>query len=282
MAAPAVPNPPGPTPPPSLAVAVPYLARAVGRLETLLVLGLGVTLLTLVLDMARALGHAPAAVQAYGVTWTVPITSVVADAATAAIILLVLVGAYYALSGLIAWRRGVGSLRRAQREAQGDRAVHLAASVREDRRTLVTFLAAVLGAVLVGIAIGISDLALYAGGYSAIPAAAASLVVGLVAGALFVLVYYHGTRHLLEALAAVDPRLVSDSLRTGQELILVGAALGCLGSISAVLWPAEVVSVAGLALVLLGVLRIKSTYDAIAGPSLGGPGGSSAASVARA
>ena len=244
-----------------------YLRKAVGRLETLFAIAIAVTVLTLVLDVVGYLGWlstSSTSLTMYGVDLSFSPGTAVSVAFGLTIAVLALVALVNAIIGLAAWRRGVWNLRRATHELAGAPERHLESSLRAERQTVLSAVGLLVVAIVVGVVLGITDAGLYLTGRAMLSSVVTGLVEGVAIGAMMLLVYLYGTRHLTEALSAGAPYTVGSQLFRGRDLVLAGAIVGVVGSFSSIFWPMEVLSVAGMAMVLAGIGRYRLAFEVAA------------------
>ena len=249
-----------------LDLAVRSVRRALGRLETLLVIALALSILGLLLAAAQAWGATAGAeveVTVAGATWSFGYGTALAVGVGLAIAAFVLVGLVNLVVGLVAWRRGVWSLRRAPSELSGASSAQAEFALRDAQRTIWAAVGLLLAAIAVGTLFGILDTAQYILHGTFLDPALASLGVGVATGVMGVVVYFYGTRHLMGTVAPLAGGEVATRMARHQNVVLAGAILGWVASVSSLYWPLQAISVVGLAVILAGIHGFRTSYDAV-------------------
>ena len=249
--------------------AIRLFRRALDSLELLFLVGMGLTSLTILLQLLAQLGSSTAAPAAgpFGLYWFPAIgvgLTVVASVGTA---LLVVVGIVVGVRGWVRWRWAVRELSEAATEMGPSHAVSVGQAVDDVHRTYWSLGAYVLVWILMATVVGSTDAALALAGLATIPAAAASVAIGLPGAVVLLAVYYFGSRHLVSAVEELTDEDGRVRLAQGRSLLLAGAGVGWITVFSAVYWPLAFIGLASLALLLAGVWEYERTYDGVLFPS---------------
>jgi hypothetical protein len=251
--------------------AIRLFRRALDSLELLFLVGMGLTSLTILLQLLAQLGRTGGTPTAgpFGVYWFPAVgvgLTVVASVGTA---LLVIFGIVVGIRGWVRWRWAVRELAEAATEMGPSHAVSVGRAVDDVHRTYGSLGAYVLVWILMAAVVGSTDAALALAGLATIPAAAASVAIGLPGAVVLLAVYYFGSRHLVSAVEELTDEEGRVRLARARSLLLAGAAVGWITVFSAVYWPLAFVGLASLGLLLAGVWEYERTYDGVLFPSTG-------------
>lgn len=239
--------------------------KALSRFETLLALALGVSVLALVETYLTNMDLIPT---------TLPsLTTPVSEWATRAwafgvqagvglaIAVLVIAAIVVAISGLIAWRRGVLAMAASSAE-YGPSQVEAAGRARADHATtLWLFLAWVLVGVVVVAIVASVNYGLDRSGRSLIPDWVGSVANGLATSSVLVAIYYYGGRHLSGLLFAISAPSGRRELARGRNWLVGGALVGVVAALSPLSFWFGVAAVASLALLLTGAHSLHRGYE---------------------
>ncbi len=240
------------------------IRKALEGFQTLISLAVSVSALVLVRDVLLRTGVLPANLPAASAPWSEwqsQAFRIGLDVALGlAIAVLVIIGIVVAVRGLIAWRRGVLAMAEGASEF-GTPQVDAAQRARADHsRTLWLFLGYLFAAIGAAIAFAVLNAALDAVNSPLVPEWVSSTVSGIATGAVLVLIYYFGGRHLdllLHGLATPGEQAI---LLRGRRLLLVGAVVGLGAAFAPLLWELEAAAVASLVLILLGAHDLQRAY----------------------
>ena len=242
------------------------LGSALSKFEFLVIVGLVAVFSGFLLNLADALGLPPGETGPGPVIWGVRVPSeigtVFAVILALSLAVLVLIGIYYLFTGFLEWRRGIWRLRVvAGSGAATEEAREARLSLDDAHRLVLCFVALIAVAIVVGIALGIVDGALFLAGAPMLTSAVFSIAEGVATGSVVILAYHYGTRHLIRALHTRLPAQLEGAALAARNWILAGALVGWVGSFSSLYWPLGVAGVLGAALVLLGVHRLSGMFD---------------------
>lgn len=241
------------------------MRRALGRLSTLISLGLAVSVLVFAesfLSWAGTFGTIDRiGAGPFSVDWVTGVEIAVAVALAVAIAVLIVLMIVNAIVGLIAWRRGVRSVVEGAPEL-GTAHVLAVARAREDgSTTLWLFLLFVLAAIVVSATFAGLNQALGFSHVATLPAVVGSVLTGLASSGVLVGIYYYGGRHVTGLLRAVASPTELSRFATGRSRMFWGAVVGLGAAFSSWFWPLGVFAIASLAVILPGVLEIRGAYD---------------------
>ncbi len=240
------------------------LRSALGRLRAVTWMALVTSVLVLVesyLVEIGTFGKIPQPGGSFSVDWITGVQIGVGIALGVTIAILVVVMIVFGVLGLIAWRRGVLGMTSAAPEMGPAHAAACLQARRDHSVTLWLFLVFVLAAIVVSATFaGVNGILswLGAGGFEGAVGSAAS---GLATGAVLVLIYYYGTRHLSELLGAIATPNERALLEGGSSLMVAGAIVGLGAAFSSFFWAFNVFSVLSLAVILPGVGNLCRAYD---------------------
>jgi hypothetical protein len=239
--------------------------RAVSRLVGLAAIALTVTALILLLEALHWAGVVswtpPPPPQSVTDWWSFGLSISVLVAVGLTIVVLVVFAVVYAVTGALSWRRGTLAMVRSAEE-YGPAQVEGARRAREDHSlalwSVVIWVAAGMAAAL--LAAGVNAV-LDVAGRALLSSAATSVATNLAGSIALVGVYYFGSRSLVGLLYGLSAEEGRQRLVRGRRLLLVGALVGIGGAFTPLSWALGAVTVASLALVLLGAYDILQAYD---------------------
>ncbi len=250
---------------PSGSVAGAAIVRsALGRLRTLVSLALAVSVLVLVegyLSSLGVFGKVPGVGGPFNLDWITAVQIGVGIAVGVSIGVLVVIALVFAILGLLAWRRGVLAMVSAGAEMGPAQESSCQTARRDHRTTLWLFLVLVLAAIVVSVAFAGVNGAMSWLGIGAVPGVVGSVATSLATGAVLVLIYYYGARHLSELLLAVASPTERSLLGRGSSWMVVGAIVGLGAAFSPVSWAFNGFVVISLAMILPGVGNLCRAYD---------------------
>ncbi len=256
--------PGGFVPPGSSATGARTLRTALGRLERLVSIAIAVAVLAIVeayLTWTGVFGKLPQPGAALNLSWSDGLLVGLAVAAAVAIAVLVIIAIVTAVLGLISWRRGVLAMVAASAEL-GPAQVESCSKARRDHSlTLWMFLVFVLVAIVVAATFAGVNSSLAVVGLATMPGTVSSIATALATGAVLVAVYYYGTRHLVELLAATATEAERTLLNRGRNRMIAGALVGLGAAFSSLSWGFDVLGVVSLAVILPGVRDLARAYD---------------------
>ncbi len=261
--APAPPIPPPPETSGTVWGAV-TLRYALYRLRILLEVVLVISILALSLDAlgwARVFpSEAPVGARPFVDWWTYGAGIGVQVAIGLAIAILVIVGIIYAVTGAIAWRRGVLTMDHASYEF-GPAQVEAAHRAREDHSvTLWLFVVYVGVAIAASVALFALNATLAGFDQRSVPVVVGSTVPGVAAASVLVAIYFYGTRHLVGFLHAIATPEVRTLLVRGRDLMIAGAIVGIGAGLGPIAWPFDALATASLAILLFGANDLLAAY----------------------
>ncbi len=254
--------------------------QALGRLRTLISLGLAISVLAFVEGYLSWGGFYTALERigrnALSLTWWDGVQIALVVALAVAIVVLAIVAFVTAIRGLLVWRRGVLKMVQSAPELGAAHVASCRQAREEHSLTLWLFLVYVF--VAVAVSAGIAGTAATAG--TSIPSWLTSLASGLATGGVLVAIYYYGASHLSSLLGAVATPSEASLLRRGTTRMVAGALVGVLAALSAYSWWFGVIGIVSLAIILVGVGDLVVAYDswlsARRGPPAPFPGGRAA------
>ncbi len=264
-------NPPTPVPlrPPEPASGTVWgavsLRRALSRLRGLAAIALSISVLVLLLDAFNSTGILswvpPTDLTSVTDWWTFGVGIGILVAIGIAIVVLFCVGIVYAITGAIAWRRGVLAMHAAAFE-YGPEHVTAAQKAREDH-SLTLWMIVVYVAVGIAVSLVVSGLtvALDNANVGPIPGVATSVASSLAGAVALLFVYNFGSRHLVGLLFGLSTAEGQRRLARGRDLLLAGAIVGLGGAFTPVSWAFEAVVVASLAIILVGANDLLEAYN---------------------
>lgn len=252
----------GATRPFGTVLAVAGLRDAISRFQTLVVLGIVFGALSLASNAWSAVWNltAPGPYPlALGTMEGLSLLATILIGISFAII--VLIGLVVAITGFVAWRRSSRDLVSSGAEFGEPHRLEAVAAWEDSRRALLWVFGAIGVAIVLGIALGITDGALILSGRASLPSEVFSGIIGLGSGTAIVLSYYYGSRQLVGSFRTLTSDAVRLRMESARNLILLGAMIGVVGSLSSILWPIEALSLAAGVLILIGISRILAEYD---------------------
>ena len=248
----------------STAWGVSRVRRALERFETLIALALAIASLAVLeaylssagrLDVRLPFGPVP-----FAEWWSIGLKLGVQAAIGVTIVVLVIVGIVVAVRELISWRQGVRTMAEASSES-GPVQVEAVRRARTDHATtLWLFLVYVLAAIVVSGAFEILNWGLSSANRVALPDVVVSIATGLASSLVLVAIYYFGARHLVELLFSISSPTGQRLLLRGRDFLLAGALVGVGAALAPVSWMFDLVAVASLVIILIGVRRLSRAY----------------------
>ncbi|MFI5417479.1 MAG: hypothetical protein ACHQ2Y_01080 [Candidatus Lutacidiplasmatales archaeon] len=254
------------TPPgPDTASSVRGLWEALTRFQTLVVLGLAITVLSLIgSGLAAAWNWATIGATApfpFGPWQTQGIPLAITALVGLGTAILVLICLVVAIRGFLFWRRSSRQLMTSATEF-GEPHLSEAKAAWEDSRSALRWVFLAIGiAIALGITLGITNGVLVLSGQSAMPIQVTGSVSALGASAGFFLVYYFGTRQLVGGVRSLFPPASVEMMTSARSRILLGALVGIPGSLSSVFWPLGLISLASILIILSGINEILAQYE---------------------
>lgn len=252
--------------PPSAGTAfgIGELHAALGRFRVLVALALGVSTLILARDLLDWLGVTtgtfPISPHPLAEWLAISLSLALAIAFAIAIAVLVVIGLVYGILGLVAWRRGTIALSASASE-YGPAQLLAARRAREDHSTtLWLFVGYVAAAIAVSIAVFAVDAGMSVAGLGHLPSYVGSIATGLSVGAVLFVIYYFGSRQLVESIEAISAPQARQMLYRGREYLLAGAIVGLGTALTAISPFFDAFAVASLATILYGVYRLEEAY----------------------
>ena len=241
------------------------LRHALRSFETLLLIALAVSVVVVVQDALTWAGvlsvHVPAGPRPFADGWSIGLGVGLQVALGLTIAILVIIGIVVAVTGLIAWRRGVTAMVQGSPEF-GPAQVAAARTAREDHSlTLWLFLVYVIVAAAVSIAFVGINATLSAASAGTWPEVVGSVATGLATSGVLVAIYYYGARHLLGMIYGISAPHGRALLVRGRDLMVWGAVAGAAVALAPLTWVFDVVAVVSLAVILSGVRDVRSAYD---------------------
>ncbi len=241
------------------------LREALRSLETLLLIALAVSVIVFVQDMFNWAGlislQVPVGPRPFADWWTIGLGVGLQVALGLTIAILVIIGIVVAITGLIAWRRGVLAMVQGGTEV-GPAHVEGVRKAREDHSlTLWLFLVYVVVAAAVSVSFAAINSTLSAASASTVPEVVASVVTGLATSGVLVAIYYFGARHLLGMIYGISTAEGRALLVRGRDRLVWGAVIGAAVALSPITWVFDLVAVASLTIILAGARNLRSAYD---------------------
>ncbi len=242
-----------------------HLRDALRSFETLLLIALAVSIVVVAQDALSWAGvfslHVAAGPRPFADWWSIGVAVGLQVALGLTIAILVIIGIVVAITGLLAWRRGVAAMVEGSPEFGPEQVVATRRAREDHSLTLWLFLVYVVVAAAVSAAFAGINATLSAASAGAWPEVVGSVVTGVATSGVLVAIYYFGARHLIGMIYGVSTPNGRTLLVRGRDRMVWGAVLGTAVALAPLTRVFDLVAVISLAVILSGARDVRTAYD---------------------